>query len=465
MLMLPTGGGKTRIAAEIIKGALAKGNRVAFVVPRTVLIDQTVAAFEAEGIYAIGVMQGIHERTDRDAPVQVCSIQTVARRKRPDVDLIIIDEAHELHKEAFRWMSDCPNVRFIGLSATPWSRGLGKHYDGLIIAATTRELIDAGLLSDFVAFAPSEPDLSNVSVHLGDFKQDELADAMDKAQITGDIVSTWLKRGEDRPTIAFCVNRRHAQHICERFVEAGVAAEYADGDTAREGREEMFGRFRAGATKILCNVGIMTTGLDLPMVSCLIDAQPTKSRMLFVQKIGRGLRTAEGKDKLLVLDHAGNHLRLGMVTDIGQDHLDDGQKREVSAQKKEKSEPLPKLCPECRAVLPPRARECSQCNAPVVATSMVHEAEGELVELGARRSGQASIEEKAIFFAELKGHATLRGHKEGWAAHKYREKFGVWPNDPRVRHARPTPPSLKTANWLKSRQIAFHKAREGLAHV
>jgi DNA repair protein RadD len=457
MLMLPTGGGKTKVAAEIIRGALAKGKSVAFVVPRLSLIDQTVAAFEAEGIDCVGVMQGIHERTDRSQPVQVCSVQTLARRKRPNVDLVIIDEAHELHKEIFRWMADCPGIPFIGLSATPWSRGIGKYYDDLIIAATTRELIDAGFLSDFVAFAPSEPDLSSVSTVAGDFKQDELGDAMDKPQITGDIVSTWFSRGENRPTIAFCVNRRHAQHVCERFLEAGAAAEYADCDTERKDREAMFARFRAGETKILCNVGILTTGLDLPMVSCLVDAQPTKSRILFVQKIGRGLRTAEGKDKLLILDHAGNHLRLGRVTDISRDRLDDGKKREGSA-KKERSEPLPRLCSECKAVLPPRARVCSECHAPV-AVSLINEADGELVELGARRSGQPTIEDKAAFFAELRGYATLRGHQEGWAAHKYREKFGVWPNDPRVRCARPTPPSLKTSNWLKSRAIAFHKAK------
>jgi DNA repair protein RadD len=216
MLMLPTGGGKTRIAAEIIRGALAKDRRVAFLVPALSLIDQTVSAFEAEGTHALGVLQGIHPRTDRDAPIQICSIQTLVRRRRPEVDLVIVDEAHQMHKEIFRWMKDAPGVPFIGMSATPWSRGLGKYYDDLIIAATTRELIDQGYLSDFVAFAPSDPDLSSVSTRAGEFQQDELADAMDRPAITGDIVETWLKRGEDRPTIAFCVNRNHAKHVADR---------------------------------------------------------------------------------------------------------------------------------------------------------------------------------------------------------------------------------------------------------
>jgi DNA repair protein RadD len=457
MLMLPTGGGKTKVAAEIIRGARAKGKSVAFVVPRLSLIDQTVAAFEAEGIDCVGVMQGIHERTDRSQPVQVCSVQTLARRKRPNVDLVIVDEAHELHKETFRWMADCPDVPFIGLSATPWSRGLRKYYDDLIIPTTTKALIEQGYLSPFSVFAPSEPDLSAVSTRAGEFTQDELADAMDRASITGDIVSEWQKRGEGRPTIAFCVNRRHAQHVCERFVEAGVTAEYADCDTPREDRGGMFARFRAGETKVLCNVGILTTGIDLD-VRCIVDAQPTKSRILFVQKIGRGLRTALGKNRLIVIDHAGNHLRLGRVTDVGQTHLDDGKKRDGSA-KKEKSEPLPKLCPECKAVLSPRARECSECGAQIVATSMVREAEGDLVELGARKSGAREVTHggKAQFYSEMRWIASERGYSSGWAAHKFKEKFGVWPNA--FNWVEPEQPSLATRNWVRSRAIAYAKRR------
>jgi DNA repair protein RadD len=165
MLQAPTGFGKTLKAAHIIQRARAKGKRVAFVVPALSLIDQTVSAFEAEGIHAIGVLQGVHPRTDRDAPIQICSVQTLARRRRPEVDLVIVDEAHQMHKEIFRWMKDCPNLIFIGLSATPWSRGLGKYYDDLIIAATTRELIDAGYLSPFKAYAPSDPDLVHRHIH------------------------------------------------------------------------------------------------------------------------------------------------------------------------------------------------------------------------------------------------------------------------------------------------------------
>jgi DNA repair protein RadD len=466
MLQAPTGFGKTLTAAHIIQRALDKGKRVAFTVPAISLIDQTVAAFEAEGIHSVGVMQGIHERTDRDQPVQVCSVQTLARRKRPEVDLVLVDEAHQLHREIFQWMKDCPGVPFIGLSATPWTRGLGKYYDDMIVAATTADLIRDGFLSQFKTFAPSEPDLAGVKTVAGDFHEGELADAMDRSVVTGDIVDTWLQRSEGRSTFCFCVNRRHAQHVAERFGEARVAAEYMDGATSREDREAIFNRFRSGETRIICNVGVLTTGVDMDVRSIIL-ARPTKSRSLFVQTIGRGLRAAEGKDHLLILDHAGNHLRLGMVADIRQDGLDDGSERRAPLnRKRERSERLPKRCDECQAVVEHGAKACPSCGAPIRRKTEVESAEGELVELGSRRTGTAapSIGDKISFYGELLWIARERGHKPGWVGFKFKERFGSWPNDPRVRSATPRPPSLKTKNWIVSRQIAFAKARERAAH-
>jgi DNA repair protein RadD len=204
----------------------------------------------------------------------------------------------------------------------------------------------------------------------------------------------------------------------------------------------------------------LTTGFDAD-VRCIIDAQPTKSRIKFVQKIGRGLRTADGKDKLVILDHAGNHLRLGLVTHISQDHLDDGKKRNGSERKEEKREPLPKLCPECKAVLAYKARECSVCGAQILAITEVHEAEGELVELGSRRSGKRQIPEidKEDFYRELKWIQRHKGHQSGWCWHKFKERFkGEQP--PRwYETLAPREPSIATANWLKSRAIAFAKMR------
>jgi RNA polymerase subunit RPABC4/transcription elongation factor Spt4 len=284
---------------------------------------------------------------------------------------------------------------------------------------------------------------------------------MDRSAIIGDIVDTWLRRGENRSTFAFCVNRKHAQHVAERFLEARVRAEYMDGETPLGERLAIFDRFRAGATRVVCNVGVLTTGVDED-VRCIIDAKPTKSPILFTQTIGRGLRTAEGKDHLLILDHAGNHLRLGMVTEVGSDRLDDGKERKSARERKERGEPLPKLCDECKAVVPPRATCCPQCGHLTRAWTTIEAVDGELVKIGDRAPGNGAsiIADKAGFYGELRGHAKALGYADGWVAHKFREKFGHWPNDPRVRSAEARPPSLKTRNWIRSRQIAFAKARE-----
>ena len=462
LIQAPTGFGKTLTAAHLIQGALDKGNRVIFTVPALSLIEQTVDAFRKEGIYSVGVLQGDHILTDPAQPVQICSVQTLARRQKPEAALVIIDEAHRTFNSVNAWMTDpeWAEVPFIGLSATPWSKGLAKYYDDLIVAARTGDLINDGYLSPFVAYAPSEPDLSGVHTVAGEYHQGELGDACNQAQLVGDVIETWIKRGEDRPTLCYGVNRAHAEHLQQRFIEAGVVAEYIDCYTDSADRERIFRRFRAGKTRIICNVGTLTTGIDLD-VRCIIDAKPTKSEILFVQTIGRGLRTANGKDKLIVLDHAGNHLRLGLVTDVHHEHLDDGKSASASARASEKSKPLPRLCDCCKAVMPREAKVCEQCGTVREAKSGVEMVDGELVEIGsgARSTWSPTIAEKVTFFGELRHIASERAYRSGWAAHKYRERFGAWPNDPRIRFAEPVQPSLKTKQWIRSRQIAFAKGR------
>jgi DNA repair protein RadD len=172
VLQLPTGAGKTRIAAEIINGALAKERRAIFVVPRISLIEQTVAPFEREGIWNVGVIQGQHFRTNLNAPVQIASAQTLARREIPPADIVIVDECHLQFKSITEWIAEpeWQAVPFIGLSATPWAKGLGKSYDDLLMPVSIQELIGEGYLSSFRVFAPPAPDLTAVRTVAGDFR-------------------------------------------------------------------------------------------------------------------------------------------------------------------------------------------------------------------------------------------------------------------------------------------------------
>jgi hypothetical protein len=325
VIQAPTGAGKTILAAEIIRMAREKGKRVIFTVPAISLIDQTVERFRGVGIHDIGVMQGAHEMTDRHQPVQVCSVQTLARRTIPMVDLVIVDEAHVMFKIYDKWMQNpaWERIPFVGLTATPWSKGMGAEgrWDKLIVCTTTQDLINRGHLSDFKTFAPSHPDLGGVKTLAGDYDLRGLGDAMDKRPLVADIVSTWLEKGENRPTICFAVNRVHAKHIQTLFQEAGVVAEYMDAYTDRHERNEIVERFQTGQTKIICNVGVLTTGFDAD-VRCIILARPTKSEILFVQMIGRGLRTAPGKDHCIargskILTNKGEV----NIEDVTLDHL------------------------------------------------------------------------------------------------------------------------------------------------
>lgn len=315
MLQLPTGAGKTRIASEVINLARAKGNRVIFTVPAISLVDQTAREFYAEGIRDVGVMQANHPMTDASKPVQIASIQTLQRRSIPEAGLVIVDEAHKVFDFVGDWMArdEWLGVPFIGLSATPWTKGLGRLYDALIVGSTTAELIEAGYLSPFKVFAPSHPDLKGVRTVAGDFHEGDLAKVMNP--LIGDVVTTWLERGEGRPTLCFAVDRKHASLLQEQFEGAGVACGYVDKDTDLLERERIRKRFAAGDLKVVCNVGVLTTGVDWD-VRCIILARPTKSEILFTQIIGRGLRTADGKADCLARDTL-------ILTDQGEVRIQD----------------------------------------------------------------------------------------------------------------------------------------------
>ncbi len=462
MLQAPTGFGKTVLAAEIIECALAKGNPVIFTVPAVSLIDQTYSAFFQAGIYDLGVLQGRHPQTRPGAAVQIASVQTLARRKIQTATLVIVDEAHRWFDFYGDWMNrpEWLKTPFVGLSATPWTRGLGKHYDDLVIAETTQGLIDKGFLAPFRAYAPAaglKPDLDGIRTVAGDYHEGMLSAEMSRAPLVADAVRTWLEKGEGRPTIAFAVDRKHARALHAQFDRAGVPAEYVDAFTSRDERSAIGRRLGSGQTKVVVNIGCLTTGIDWPFVSCIILARPTKSEILYTQIVGRGLRTDDGKADLVLLDHSDSTRRLGFVTDIHHSALDGGDlKRSKSsrAEKEEQEKPKPEECLNCGRIKPAAVRKCPSCGFMTVPQTKHVHIEGELEQV-CGKAIKADKTCKQRWYSMLLHIADERGYKPGWAANKYREKFGVWPRGlSEIRRS----PDAEVRNFVLSRQIAWAKS-------
>lgn len=454
VLEMPTGAGKTRTAAEIVSGALSKGKRVCFTVPAISLVDQTVEAFENEGIDCLGVIQASHPRTHYGMPVQVASVQTLTRRKLEiDFDIVVVDECHLRFEAVSEWMAREPNTVFIGLSATPWARGMADDWQRLVSPVSMQELIDAGFLSPFRVFAPSHPDLTGVRTVAGDYHEGQLGEVMGDSRLVADVVDTWLRRAERRPTLVFAVNRAHARQLQEQFASAGVAMGYCDAFVDLIERQVLFDRMARGELAGIVNVGTLTTGVDAD-VRCIVMARPTKSEMLFVQCIGRGLRTAPGKDDCLILDHADNHARLGFVTDIHHETLLTGKdKREPT--RKEKGEPMPRECPSCGVLKAPKVRECPSCGFAPTRQSEIEYEDGELVEVNPKQR-KATMEDKQAFYSQLLFVAKQRGRKSGWVANSYRDKFGVWP---RGLQEITMPATPEVMGWVRAKDIRWAKRR------
>lgn len=459
MVMLPCGGGKTALATALIDRLVRTGKPCLFVVPFLALISQTIQALQEQGL-EVGCWQGQHPQWRPKAPVQVCSAQTLSRRDvrahYSKVSGLIIDEAHlqyGIHDDLISFYPDAP---CFGLSATPTAKGLGKRFTHLVKGATTAELVEQGYLVRSQVFAPSTLDTAGIGDQLGDYNQRQLGEAAAKqVTIVGDIVGNWIAHGEGRPTLCFPVNKRHSMAIVAEFLNCGVPAVHIQDTTSSEDRTAAFSQLRTGELKVISSVGCLTAGLDLPLVSCLIFARPTKSSELHFQIWGRGLRPAEGKANCRIFDHAGNTIRLGMAEDNAPTALDDGKRKTSSGSERVKQEAKPTLCGNCKAVKPKGIHACPECGyAPAPAETGVHATDEELVEIGGRSVSKP--EDKQSWWSQLLWLADERGYKRGWASYKYREKFGVWPKGLADEELPPTP---QVRRFVRSQAVAFAKQR------
>lgn len=454
VLQLATGGGKTTIAAEMIRNAVAKGKKALFLADRIELVEQTSNRFDYEGI-PHGIIMARHPRFEPKAPVQICSPQTLARRNIPKADLVVIDECHVVYGVHKKMMEALPDAVFIGLSATPFAKGMGKIYSKLVVGATTIDLTNKGYLVPVNVFAPSKPDLSKIRSIGGDYDEKELATRVDKPKLIADVVETWIKRGENRPTLGFAVNVTHSQHLVEEFKNKGIRAAHIDSYMSSKERDKLVSDFKDGYVKVLFNVGILDKGFDHPEASCLIMARPTRSLMLYVQQGGRVLRTHPSKENAIILDHAGNTEEHGFLTDELPQELDNGSKIKRESQTKEKTTAI---CSSCAYVKKKKEYICPCCGfAPKKTDSGIQVAQGELQEISRKK---ITVDDKQNFFSELLYIQIEKSYKNGFAANTYRNRFGVWPKGlkeiPRI-------PSQTTRDYVMSRFITYTHGRKKYA--
>jgi DNA repair protein RadD len=383
ILCAATGFGKTHTSAEIIRSALEKGRTIWFLAHLREILDDTAKRLSSVDIpfgeIAAGKPREYHHR------VQIVSVQTAVRRDDlPKPDLVIVDECHLAVAATYKKvLGKAGNPMLLGLTGTPCrldGRGLGELFDEIIPTCSTGTLIDEGLLAPIKYFAPHVPDLKQLRMQAGDYKQSDLDAEMDRPKIIGDVIKQYQKHCNGSRAVAFCTSIKHAQHVASEFCGAGYRAVAISGKSTKEERNHALAGLRDGSLQIVCNAQLWVAGVDVPQIECIILLRPSKSLTFYLQAIGRGLRTSLGKSHLTVLDHAGCIFEHGPPQMQRQWSLQGRQKRGETAT------PV-KQCPACYCAHDP-GPVCPECGYvyPVADRDGPEMVDGELQEINMREA-------------------------------------------------------------------------------
>lgn len=363
LYVLPTGGGKTVLFCWLIRLAVERGGRVLVLVHRRELIRQASRSLERLDV-PHGVIAPGEERVDR--PVQVASVQTIARRLgqyEPDAfSLIVVDEAH--HSAAGSWSRVLEHfaAKRLGVTATPIrldGRGLADHYEELVVGPSPADLAAEGHLARARVFAPPLGfDPSQTRTRMGDYVAEDAERQIGTVRALGETVEHYRRLIVDGTAIAFCLSVKHAESVAEEFRRAGIEASSIDGSMKGEERDALLERLETGDLKVLTSCSLIGEGVDIPSVNGVILLRPTKSLGLFLQMVGRGLRPSPGKEAAIVIDHVGNYARHGHHLDEREWELETGIRR-----RKQREAALPLwTCPTCYCAVSSRERVCPECS-------------------------------------------------------------------------------------------------------
>lgn len=430
LIQLPTGGGKTAIASHMMKAAAAKGHASWFNCNRVELIKQTMQALNKFDVYHGVISAGFME--DSRPLVQVCSVPSLRNRlhrlKRPK--MIIWDECRFLGARTWEAIFRAyPEAYHIGLDATPCrldGKGLNDFFEVMVMGPRVSWLIENNYLSPYKAFAPSRAELTGVHTSMGDYVKGELATAMDKPSITGNAIKEYRARADGKRNIIFCVSVEHSQHVVAQFKAAGISAAHVDGGTDSSTRDLAIKDFASGKIKVLSNCELFTFGFDVPSVECVTLLRPTSSLSMYLQMVGRGLRTSPGKSHCTFLDHA-NLFETHGLPDEDRTWSLVGSQSERRGKAEQKLSV--KICPNCFAAQESGKTSCQNCGEEFeVKSRSIEHHDGDLKEitkeeLEKRRAQKeaAKTQGRAQSLAELTELGRQRGMKNpaGWAKHVF----------------------------------------------
>lgn len=423
---LPTGGGKTMEIKTICESAAARGKRVCLMAHRQELLEQISRAIDVPHgwIKANKPMASSHA-------VQVASVQTLARRKeRYGFDLLIIDEAHRSKASQYNAIIEhYKNAYVLGFTATPIrldGRGFDDVFEDIVLGPSVAQLVADGYLKPAVYYGPPEkPQLSGIKKTAGDYNNPQLASVMNQSKITGNAIEHYAKHAAGIPAILFGVNRVHIQAAAEMFNAAGFRFVAVDGTMDRKIIKRALDDLAARRIDGICSCELISEGVDIPAVSAGIMLRPTQSLSLWLQQVGRCLRPAEGFDKAIILDHAGNTLRHGFAHDERVWTLQ-GEAGEMDAKKRNRKNDAEKALVQCDNCLHihERALECPNCGHLHIDPSSIC-GSGELVLMDgqSKRLSRHEVEERQSYWAEVYSDMVRIGMGSSWAWQQFKRRY------------------------------------------
>lgn len=418
-IVLPCGGGKSVIVAEMAKKATLNGKQVLFIVHRKELCDQIDKTFRWWGV-----------------DMRYCKImmvQTACRRinKIPYPSLIITDENHHSKAKSYKKIYDYFSASYrVGVTATPVrldGSGLKDVNDELIVGVSAKWLIENHCLAPYDYYAPDIADISDIKVRSGEYDVKSAESVMIERKVFGDVISYYKKYADGLQAVCYCTTVKHSKQMAEKFSESGIEAVHIDGKTPKNERDRIIENFRRGAIDILCNVDLISEGFDVPDCNCVIMLRPTKSLTLYIQQSMRCMRYREGK-RAVILDHVGNYARFGMPDD-DRDWSLEGRKKSEKIIPDEEGEDRFYTCKNCYSVFPLikngiKAENCPQCGEPVakkVRKEIQSDTETEIQKIEGFRINLKTPDD-CRSYKELLDYAKSHGYKTGWAYYQARNR-------------------------------------------